>query len=468
LSDIKVKDLFCRPADERALLAYAMKDIEFYYSIISKLTPTDFLYSQHEMFMLLLASLVDKEAENFDVNLIVSAAESTGVLDHIGGLKYIQAISHMQVPEENFEVYLTSVIEAATKYKLHKILTENVENLLNNAKEGTSSLDLLGKVESNILDLSASGLSINEPKDLGDGLEELIEERLHNKIVVSGMSTGYPILDKQIDGMIAGTLLIIAARKKMGKSTLLTNIAINAAYRLSTPVLYVDTELRFEEWRDRAIARIAGVDEREFKHGGYTKDTHSRLMKAARIIKQGKLLHEYMPGYSVDKLVALYKKYKHKENIGLIVFDYLKEPDSSSIDRNRKEYQVLGDVTTKLKDLAGRLNIPALTAVQLNRDNDIADSDRIARYGDVICHWATRDKDEMEEGGIDSGTHKLVIKDTRRGGTTTKHGIGYNFFKSKLEIREVVIDKQYFMDFNKVHNENEAEHAEGDEAEVLF
>jgi hypothetical protein len=164
-----------------------------------------------------------------------------------------------------------------------------------------------------------------------------------------------------------------------------------------------------------------------------------------------------MPGYSVDKLVALYKKYRHKEKIGLIVFDYLKEPDSTSVDRQRKEYQLLGDVTTKIKDLAGQLDIPALTAIQLNRQNDIADSDRVARYADVICIWGNREEDEINSGGNDCGTHKLVIKDTRRGGGTSDAGIGYNFFKEYLKIKEVPIDQQYFTNFEKVVNHNAAE-----------
>ncbi len=219
------------------------------------------------------------------------------------------------------------------------------------------------------------------------------------------------------------------------------------------PVLYIDTELTFEEWRNRAIAIMSGVKERDVKHGGYNDKTYDNLIKAIKIIKNGSnLFHEYMPGYSVDKLITLYQKYKQKENIGLMVFDYLKEPESSSVDRQRKEYQILGDVTTKLKDLSGRLNIPVLTAVQLNRDNDIADSDRIARYGDVICHWAARKSEEQEEGGIDSGTHKLVIRNTRRGGTTNEHGIGFNFFKEYLIIQEVVAGKQYFTDFDRVVN----------------
>ncbi len=456
MHNIKIKELFCRPSDERALIAYCMADISNYFTICSKLTPSDFLYTQHEVTMLLFEALIAKGAERFETNLVISEATANGVIEMIGGIKYIKTISDMQLDKSNIDVYIKAVVEASTKYKLYTLLLDGVENIEKNAKDGLESSDLLSSTESSILELSMSGLNINEPINLSDGIDEYIEDLKENKIILSGLSTGFPILDKQIDGMVAGTLLVIAARKKQGKSTFLSNIAVHVAYRLGVPVLYVDTELSFPEWRSRALSTISGVKERDIKHGGYDDVQYDKLLKAGTLIKKGKLFHEYMPGYSVDKLVALYKKYKHKEKIGLIVFDYLKEPDSSSVDRQRKEYQILGDVTTKLKDLAGKLNIPALTAVQLSRDNDIADSDRIARYADVICFWGGRDNEEMKTGGTACGTHKLVIKDTRRGGATTKEGIGYMFFKENLKIREVPIDKQYFANFDKVINADSA------------
>ena len=469
--DIRKQDIFCRPADERALLSYCMKDLTNYFSVCSKLLPSDFLYSQHKMIMLLLESLAAKGSESFETNLIIAEATSNGVLESIGGLDYIKTISDMHLSQSNFDIYLTSVCEASVKHKLYTLLLDKLNDIEKNSKEGLSSADLLSNVESSILDLSMSGFNIAEPINLADGLMEYIDNLKDNKVDLSGISTGYPILDKQIDGMVPGTLLVIAARKKIGKSTFLSNIAVHVAYRLGIPVLYVDTELSFPEWRSRALAIVSGIKERDIKHGGYDERTYIKLKKSARLVdeSEGKLFHEYMPGYSVDKLVALYKKYQYKEKIGLIIFDYLKEPDSTSVDRQRKEYQILGDVTTKIKDLAGQLNIPALTAVQLNRSNDIADSDRVARYADVVALWSTRGASEMETGGRSCGSHKLVIKDTRRGGATSDEGIGYMFHKDFLKIREVPIDQQYFTNFEKVVNADSANDEYGeDEIEELF
>ena len=462
MSEINVKEYFCRPTDERILIAFCMKDLTNYFSIRSKLSASDFLYESHELIMLLFESLVSQGASKLEPDLLVSVASAGGTLADIGGINYIKAINDISVDQSNFDLYLSAVLEASTKFNLYTLLSSSMESISTNAKDGLSSADLLSSVESSILDLSMTGLNIGEPQDMRENLIEYIETKRNAKIDICGMSTGYPILDKQIDGLTPGGLHIIAARKKMGKSTFLSNIAGHVAFILNVPVLYVDTEMPFaEEFRPRMLSIMSGVKERDIKHGGYDDITYKRLLTAEKIISRGKLFHEYMPGYSVDKLVALYKKYKHKEKIGLMVFDYLKEPDSSSVDRQRKEYQILGDVTTKLKDLAGQLHVPALTAVQLNRDNDVADSDRIARFADVLCIWTTRTNDEMNLGSSNCGSHKLIIRDTRRGGATPIEGIGYKFYKEFLKIKEVPIDQQYFINFDKVINADASESDEG-------
>lgn len=457
MEELELKQMFCRPEDERALLAFSFKSMDNFYTLLSKMDARDFLNNEHATLFVLFNSLLKKGVEHFDISMVVDIARNDGCLAGVGGIDYLVSINGMPVTDSNFKIYLNSVLEASTKYKLYKVLNESTAAVVENAKEGRSSDDLMGYVENKILNLSTDSKAIAEPKDLADGLLEYIDDRRENPVKMSGLDTGYAILNNQIDGLIPGTLHIVAARLKEGKSAFLTNIALHVGCVLDLPVLYIDTEMSFTQWRNRAIAALANVKEREIIHGGYSKEIYEQIVeKCVKIIDKGRLFHEYMPGYSVDKVVALYKKYKIKHNLGLIVFDYLKEPDSSSTDRNRKEYQILGDVTTVLKDLAGQLEIPALTAVQLNRNMDIADSDKIARYGDVIMHWMGKDKDEIEADGLQSGSHKLLIKDTRRGGSTPEQGIGFNFYKTKLRIREIDIKDQAFTRYDEIINEGSA------------
>ena len=437
------KELFCKPEEERALLSFAIRNIDFFYDLQSKIENDDFLYPEHEFMYILMKELLSKGAEKFDLGLLLSTAKDMGILPQLGGVDYIHSICNMKIHEDNYTLYMKEVLEASTKYKLYNILQDSVENIENKAKSSSGSIELIGKVENKILDLSTDSKAVSEPIDFAEGLSEYIEERRKNAKEIMGLSTGFSVLDNQIDGMIPGTLFIIAARKKVGKSAFLTNISARVAYNMKVPVLYVDTELTFNEWRTRVIAALSNVEERVIKHGGYDKEQHNEILeKCVQRVEKGFLYHEYMPGYSLDKLVALYKKYKIKHNIGLMVFDYLKEPSSASVDRERKEHQLLGDVTTKLKDLAGELDIPALTAVQLNRSGDVADSDRIARYGDIVAFWQAKSEDDRKAENYKKGSHKLIIKDTRRGGSTGEDGISYFFFKKQLLIKEVRADIQ--------------------------
>lgn len=438
----EVKEIFCKPSDERALLCYAINRMDNFYTICSKIDENDFLSHDHKTIYVILKTLLNKKVEKFDVSMVAAEADNNGVLKSIGGIEYIESIRSMPVEDVNLDVYTRNVLENSTKYKLYTDLQNSLRKIAGSDKSGLTSEDLIGLVENKVMDLATRSKAISEPRDFGDGLIKYIDERRDNPVEMSGISTGFPILDLQIDGLVPGTLHIISARKKMGKSTFLSNVAAHVAYRSGIPVLYVDTEMSFGEWRDRVIAMLTGVEERIVKHGGYTKNHYQQIKDGLKIVKKGHLFHERMPGYSVDKLTALYKKYKIKEDIGLAVFDYLKEPDSASTDRKRKEWQILGDVTTRMKDLAGILDIPFMTAVQLNRGMDVAGSDRISWFADIIMQWGYKEKEEMEAGGEEGGQFKLIIKDTRRGGGTPEEGIGYKFKKRKLLIKEVPIQDQ--------------------------
>lgn len=448
----KLKELFCKPMYERALLAYCFKSLDNYYSISTLISESDFLRPEHKLMYVIMGTLIKRNIQSFDVSLIINEAKNNGVLDQIGGYSYVNAVVEVDVSDNNVDVLVGYVLDASTKYKLHKCLKGNIGHVEKSSQnEDVTSSCLMDKAEADIMDLSTASKFIKEPKNLADGIVDYIEERRNNKIEYCGISTGFPIFDLRIDGLVDGTLTVICARPKHGKSTFLSSIAAHVAYSLSKPVLYIDTEMPFDQWRTRVLAMMSGIAERKIKHGGYNDDEYNRLMKASAIITKGKLFHEFLPGYNVDKLISLYKKYKHKEDIGLGVFDYIKSPQGSDF-QNKKEYQIIGDVTTALKDLAGDLKIPFVAANQINRQDDIADSDRVLRYADVIAFFRRRSDEELKlledtykpfHG--DYGTYKLWIKESRRGGQTPEEGIGFSFKKQLLYITEA---KRQVIDYN--------------------
>lgn len=451
MSDQLQKDAFCNPSHERAVLSYCFKAVSNYYIVASKLSSRDFLDSDHQSLWVLFGQLVERGVSQLDLALVVADADKQGILP-AGGSKYYQSIANMELGDDNLKFFVDKVLDNSTKYQLYSRLNLNLQSIFNDAKnEDRPAMEMIGNVTNEIMSISMQSKAVGDAINLADHVDEYIESRKIQAIEISGLSTGFPILDKRIDGLVPGTLTVFCARPKNGKSTFLSTVGKHVSLFSRKPVLYVDTEMSFEEWMPRIISMISGVPERRIKHGGYSEQEYYNIQQAQKLIKQGKFFHEYMPGYSVDKLIALYKKYKYVENIELAVFDYIKAPSGVNF-KEKKEYQLLGDVTTALKDIAGELNVPVLCANQINRQDDIADSDRILRYADVLIFFKKKTSEDVAKTGLAGGTYKLIVTDSRRGGTTTEDGIGFEFRKTNLQMWEA---EAQVVDYENRENQEE-------------
>jgi len=212
MNNLEMKEMFCKPTDERALLSYCLRDMDSFYDLVGKMTAEDFLHSDHSTLFILLGALSKQDVGAFDLPMVVNTAQQVfGGLTSIGGIEYLQSINEMRVDKKNYDIYLQNVLESSTKYKLYYTIADDLKQIEQNAKDGSTSEELIGSIERKILDLSTESKSIREPRNLSDGLRELIEERMANPVKQMGLSTGFPILDKQIDGLVPGTLNIISA-----------------------------------------------------------------------------------------------------------------------------------------------------------------------------------------------------------------------------------------------------------------
>lgn len=217
-------------------------------------------------------------------------------------------------------------------------------------------------------------------------------------------------------------------------STLLLNWATHIAFTQGIPVLYIDTELSTAEVQMRAVSHLSQVPERLVTNGKYIENEQltSNVWRAHAVMGKGQLFHKYMPGFSMDAVKSMVRKYHAREGIGAFFFDYIKLPEVSGNDAF-KEHQILGNIATGLKDLAGQLNIPVIAAAQIKRgdsanpktrfhDSDVADSDRIGRFCTNLLAIGQKTKKEIEEDGLTCGTHRLQVL-LARSGTPNYYGI---------------------------------------------
>lgn len=456
------RDKFADRGSERLVLSLVLRSPDLIIDVAARLQEHDFLSSNHRALFSVLSSMYEQGVKSFDLMGVVNEATRGNVVDLIGGPEYIDALKETPVDKANLPIYLDNVLDCSTKYRLYRETEFIQSDILTNLGASDHNLKagaLLAQSESRILDISMGTSQIEEAINLGDGLQELLEAKARNPVDVLGLPTGIILLDKAINGLMPGSLTVIAARQKGGKSTLMLNMAAYIAYSVGVPVLFIDTELSTKEVQMRLVAHLSGVPERLITNGRFIENEQyaSNVWRACEIVKHAQLYHKYMPGFTMDMVKSMARKYHAREGIEALFFDYIKVPEVSGSE-SMKEHRLLGNISTGLKDLGGQLNIPVVAAAQIKRgdttapktrfhDTDVADSDRIGRYCNNLIAVGQKSRKEIEEDGMSCGTHRAQVL-LARAGTPSYHGIDLHCDLPTLTMRQAE-HQSYMVTFNQ-------------------
>lgn len=213
-----------------------------------------------------------------------------------------------------------------------------------------------------------------------------------------------PKLNDLTGGFRPGTLSIMCARTNVGKSVFMGSIALDAAVEQGIPTLILDTEMGRDQMLRRAVSWRTGLDEnRLFIHGGYENDPASRQQADAAkdAIKAAPLFHVSIGSMDMDQAAFVMRQFRRcfidtsPARQGLVVYDYLKATSGQRV----PEWQVLGDLAMRLRNLAIEIDLPVIAGMQGGRQAlrmaqaDYANegigiatgSDRPAHHSDLFC-----------------------------------------------------------------------------------
>ena len=448
---------------ERIVLAYMLLNASLFVDIVCKINYKHFFIPINKGIFFAISSLYASGISKIDELSLVQqlTKEYRDLGENISASQLELTVSTLftvrdGVDPSNIAFYVNRLDSIYRKRSLVEYLDDNISYLKSVLQDQNVDFpECLAKVESGLIS-KLNEDEIDDPEDIFATLGSFAEELFSEKREIMGLSTGFKTLDDNIDGLENGTLTVIAAHKKIGKSACCMNIALNVAIEQRLPILYIDTEMSTTKNKTRILSRITDIPEKRLKRGDVTEEEKELVRKVTHAMEDKiKYFHKYVPGFTLDSVLSLIRSYHIKYGIKLAVFDYIKSGSSADF-RSLKEYQLLGNMAIGLKDLAGILDIPILTAVQRSREGDIADSDRIARYADTIIFLETRSKEEVEEFGFSYGLYKFVVKHARSGGTTNSNGIGLQYKGSVLSMYEAKdqFDKEQILPMNEQDEES--------------
>ena len=338
------------------------------------------------------------------------------------------------VSEDNVRRFAAKI----RKLEIARLLRKQLEITQDKILEVTGSepiSSIIGIAEDSIFNFtSLLNDSDSGPEKIGSNIEEYVKELEENKTDQVGIPTGFPIYDQAIGGGLRkGTINVIGARPKTGKTLLSDNMGYNIA-KLNIPVLNMDTEMNREDHIHRLLAMIAEVEINNIETGKFAEspEKKNKITNAVQQLKQCKLYHKSIAGKPFEDQLAVMRRWLVKE-VGLnddgtakdcvIFYDYLKLMDSAGMSQDLKEYQVLGFMMTSLHNFAVRYKVPIVAFIQLNRDgitkestDSASGSDRIIWLCSNFSIFKRKSDEEIAEDGPDNGNRKLVPLVSRHGG----------------------------------------------------
>lgn len=309
---------------------------------------------------------------------------------------------------EEYKLLVNKVVELAFKRELNKTL----EKLQCECTADIPLSELNDKVYSDISKITEKFMTNNTIQLFGDKTEELWEE-IVNRRNEDGLF-GIPSKFSQINHYFTyepTELILLKARMKMGKSAFMMNEAIHKI-KSGIPTVYFDTEMTDRLFFERMLANLSGVDLSKIKSGKYTEAEGIEIEKQRQWIKEQPFVHLYNPQFSNEEIFSTCKILKYKIGLKFVVFDYLK---SNTVDSSA-QYNELGGKCDYLKNnVAGNLDLAVLAGCQLNRNNQVADSDKLERYASVSMMWRNKSSDEIINDGKNCGNFLLNIPLNRLG-----------------------------------------------------
>lgn len=243
-------------------------------------------------------------------------------------------------------------------------------------------------------------------------LEE-IQNAANSENGISGLSTGYKELDRLLNGLERGDLIVIGGRPSMGKTQLLINLASNMA-KGNVSVLFYSYEMTNSQIIKSLISKIGNLEINRVKSGRLLIDEEEILNNACKsLIDLPLYIVEDASSY-VEDLINGIKENIKKYRPEVIIIDYIQLLRAKSHLQNR--YEEISFLTRELKNLARELNIPIIISSQLNRNTesredkkpqiyDLRDSGSICEDANVVMllhrpEYYTRSYQDSEGNNI--------------------------------------------------------------------
>lgn len=366
-----------------------------YYLIFEKeemsLKEEDFFLIKNKQIYNAIKELRRKKEE---VNILSIKNEIKGKDNEI--LKYISGIAESQYGSSINYAY-KKLKELSKKRELMKF-NKNLEKDMNeNHIEDIETY--IEKQIKQLKEVNEEGQAEKTFKDIVTETSDIITKKyLQKENYENKYTTGIFDLDEATNGLHEEELTIIGARPAVGKTAFALKIAQNIANK-GIKVAIISLEMSKNQLVERLIAKEARVDSNKIRTGILTDEEMEKVTEATAIVYELPIFI-HTKAKNIQDIEMYVRKLKNKENIGLLIIDYIQLMKSENKLNSRE--QEVSEITRTLKLLSLELKIPIIGLCQLNRNAarneptlaDLRESGAIEQDADNVIFLYKKDNNE--------------------------------------------------------------------------
>ncbi len=358
---------------EQSVLGGVMLDAQSdrVQKVFSFLTDSMFYSRQHGVIYRAMKAM-NASNETLDLLTVASRLESTGDIEQVGGFAYLAELSKNTPSAANIIAYANAVKDKSVERMAIEKTSSMLELLY--ARNGMTTGQKLEAVQSLAMQIDDKAKSGNTRGlvPFSDAMQEwmdVVSGRLSQDPASIGLTSGIKALDEVLEPkrIVKGSLFVIGARPKMGKTTLYTTMAINCALNENLPALAFSLEMPRVQLAENMISQNSRVNSKVFYLDGYDDNKFAMASaKGLELAQNGNLFIDDTPGLSLSHIVAESRRIKRERGaVGMVLVDYLTLMKAEKAERNDLAY---GMITKGLKNLAKELGCVVVLLTQLNRD----------------------------------------------------------------------------------------------------
>ncbi|HOI74799.1 MAG TPA: replicative DNA helicase [Syntrophales bacterium] len=400
---------------ERAVIGAILLDRNALPAVLDVVTPGDFDAEAHRRILAAVIALQDR-GQPPDLILLADELRNRGHIEGVGGPAYLAELMDSSPSAANVAHYARIVHEKAATRKLVEAARRIIARAHDLNGDGLDALIAFSQKEILAASSAGAGSTGMDIRTLIKKTFRDIEERHQHGDALPGLSTGLVSLDTLTGGLKRGCSYSFAGRPGTGKSALLGGIARTVA-GTGGPVLINSLEMPKDEVSLRFLSAEAKIDGYRLSRG-YLKETEwPRIAHATDALAKLPITIDDTAGLPIDRLMARARRIKAESGLALVTVDYLQLVRPSQRWATREAE--VAEVSRSLKVLAKELDVPVVSAAQLNRAvesrkdkrptlADLRESGAIEQDADVIVFLSANESEE---------TVNLTIAKNRQGPT---------------------------------------------------